>query len=273
MSFGDFLFWAKAFSKFFSGTVYVLRAIHGQGLVVVLRDRTAFPALQPLHTDTIHAMRDFAVHAACGSSPDTMALAARTFCTHARESMGKLLELPMNQLHCCIKVIASSGTDQAQDRIATYMRSEPMDDRRIDDLQTFTPAGNTVWAAMYGLSDGRTQWRGVNCFSCNDLAAHADKFVCSRSDWGKYYRSTLVFPLRYAKNAVGTELCNFGYLAFDSPRVNAFRGMPDVFVHHDNPSHYSDLLFESSVFHLGAIMADSLGIMLGPSWNRINQGT
>jgi hypothetical protein len=91
-------------------------------------------------------------------------------------------------------------------------------------------------------------------------------FDCDRENWQKYYQSTMVFPIRYPINSQEDEFLYVGFLAFDAPRPNAFRGVPDVFKFNHDPDGYAALLDKSAAFHLGAVFADMLGSILGPPY-------
>jgi len=244
--------------------VKLARRLRAQRLLARLRDRAVFGVLHPLHLDVLHAMRGLAVHMMAWGEYDEAGELASRICTGCRKVMGTLLELKPNELHCCLKVMAPRGDASDPDRVATWMRSEPYDDRPIEigNANAHLVGTNTVWCALFGRSDGITNWRPFTCFACNDLAERVDLFKCDRETWARYYRSTLVFPLRYISANSGMAYENIGFLAFDSPRVGAFAGLPDIFEYRDRLTEYQDLLENSSVFHLGAILADTLSALL-----------
>lgn len=189
---------------------------------------------------------------------------ATDICTEARELLGTFLELEPNDLHCCLKVMIASSGRPEDDRVATWARSEPLDDRPLNGKgdQGHLVSRNTVWSALLGRSDGNHLWRVFNCFCCNDLLKHGDKFRCDRENWSRYYRSTLVFPLRYRVEQTETPYRHIGFLAFDSPKIGAFRRLPNIFDSWDEPSPYRNELELRTAFHLGAICADVLGTFL-----------
>ncbi len=57
-------------------------------------------------------------------SASTLAL---QICTEYRMLMGAFLELPANKLHCCFKLMAPQASENPEDRVATWVRSEPLD--------------------------------------------------------------------------------------------------------------------------------------------------
>lgn len=60
------------------------------------------------------------------------------------------------------------------------------------------------------------------------------------------------------------EFQTLGFLAFDSPRTGVFEGLPDIFQYRDRWHEYVGLLKQQPVFHLGAMLADTLGMLLYP---------
>lgn len=255
-----------------------LRKVRGGRLVWHIRNAaTRTPAMQ-LHTGLIHPLRRLAFAMAdqgWDRSKITAATLALQVCTECRRLVGGVFELPDNQLHCCIKLFlpgSSAGGDNQgdHDRVATWVRSEPLDDRPVEegDSNTHLVVRNSVWSALLGSSDGETVWRPFTCFACNDLAKRGELFRCDRENWQRYYRSTLVFPIRYPTNEQGTEFDCIGFLAFDSPRTGAFPGLPDIYDHRQSPQEYRDLLEKSTVFHLGSIIVDVMGTILRDPYTR-----
>jgi len=62
-----------------------------------------------------------------------------------------------------------------------------------------------------------------------------------------------------------TRTCDVsGFLAFDSPKVNAFPGLPDIFNFREDLHHYHTPLRKSAIFQMGAALADTLGIAFVP---------
>jgi hypothetical protein len=53
-----------------------------------------------------------------------------------------------------------------------------------------------------------------------------------------------------------------GFLAFDSPEPNAFRGMPEVFDDTDRLQAYMERVEQQCLFHVAALMADMLSMPL-----------
>jgi GAF domain-containing protein len=197
------------------------------------------------------------------ASASTLAL---QICTEYRKLMGTFLELPETKLHCCFKLMAPQSPGDTEDRVATWVRSEPFDGRPVEDgiANAHAVTRNSVWSAMLSKNDGKTTWDKFRSFSCNDLRRHSD-FRCDRKDWDRYYRSTLVVPIRYPANNLGTEHNHLGFVAFDSLTEGAFRGLPDIFNYREDPTGYSERLESSAAFHLAAVLADTLGSFLGPA--------
>lgn len=245
---------------------WIARTLHAKKAVWRVRQSLLIGPLCQIHTEFIHSARKLAIIAASGNA-DLAAEQAFRICNASHRMMANFLELPPHQLHCCLKLIYEGDHSAPEDdKIGTWVRSEPFDDRPIalpqDDFHPIK--NNSVWSALYGLNDGMTNWqRPRRCFACNDLPKRGEWFKCDRTNWQHWYRSALVFPIRYPLDAQGNKMLNIGFLAFDSPRTNVFHGLPDIFDYRESPSEYHDLLEASAVFHLGAIFADTMGTFLG----------
>ena len=94
------------------------------------------------------------------------------------------------------------------------------------------------------------------CFSCNDLTKH-ETFECSRDNWQRYFKSTIVFPLRYKKIKQRKHEI-VGFLTFDCKFSNVFGNIADIFEFKDKPEEYNHKLLSSTVYHVGGLIADTL---------------
>jgi hypothetical protein len=234
----------------------------------LVRAQQSLATLHTLHTGVLHSMRRVTVMMGRAHwDPTNIAMLAVDLCTEFRKAMGALTFLSENELHCCLKMLQPPDEPQQEARLFTWARSKPVDDRPDRPDTAFVPPGSTIYAALTGGDDGATKWRRLSCFCSNDLPKHFDRFKCERAEWPKYYRSVLVFPLRYVRNPDTGDFDNIGFLAFDSPKSNAFAGMPEVFSYRDNPAEYQNRLDQSAAFHLGAIFADSLSAHLHGIYN------
>jgi hypothetical protein len=243
-------------------SVAVLRALGLGSLVSAVKSHVIFNTVRILHVDVMHSLREFA-RCLPGDNGELTAIRAQEMCSAFAKSMRVLLELSPNEMHCCYKVIASIPDEQGE-FISTLARSEPYDDRPVEtEAANIRPVSeSTVFAALMGRSDGQYGWRPFKCFSCNDLLDEGASFRCGRSKWQNYYRSVLVFPLRYVKSVAPLEVVTIGFLAFDSPKKHAFRGLPNIFKFKDETGRYMDKLSTAPAFHLGALFADTLSMAL-----------
>jgi hypothetical protein len=198
---------------------------------------------------------------------DAAAEVAVRVCNECRDLMRHALELRPSDLHCCLKMLIPGASTDKPERVATFARSEPSDNRPAEtgESNAHEIKNNTVWSSMMGIPDGTTHWQPFCCFVCNDLWMAGNLFHCDRQDWKQYYRSSLVFPIRYPRRAASGEFVYVGFLAFDSPRDTAFIGLPNIFEYRDNPSGYRGILEAKMAFNLGALMADILGSCLYPN--------
>lgn len=255
----------KTISTWLSRFAWFARLVGARKLVWKVKHEAALEIVRRCHLNVLHRMR-YLASAVEDWEQGTQVAANLAFqiCTECRKTLGGLLELRDNDLHCCIKLLEkANGTNGDEDKVSTWVRSEPFDDRPAE--QTLSDAHliktNSVWSAFYGRFDGRYHWRQTHCFACNDLTKH-EEFQCDRINWQRYYKSTLAFPIRYPIDSQGVEFDYIGFLAFDSPKVGAFRGLPDIFDYRDRPTEYRDSLEASTAFHIGAMFADILGTFL-----------
>lgn len=259
-------------SKWIRRVAWVLRKLRLGSVVRQVRNVATLWLLYDFHFRLIHRIRALSARLEANPSAEAAAALANQICTEARLVLGNFLDLKPNNLHCCLKLMASGGPgNEDEARVSTWARSEPFDDRPFEqgDANAHLVRTNSVWSALYGRDDGETRWRIFTCFCCNDLAARA-AFRCDRKNWQNFYHSTLAFPLRFPNNADGGdgEYQNLGFLAFDSPRKNVFRGLPDIYNHVGDPTGYRTLLEGSPAFHLGAMIADSIAIAIRPLFNQ-----
>jgi hypothetical protein len=183
---------------------------------------------------------------------------AMEVCSGARDAMA--LVTGTSPIHCCIKIIVPG----LPARVGTWARSDPEGRPSGDEEEPHLVQTNTVWSALTGESDGTKVWpAGFTCFACNNLPAVGTTFACDRNKWADFYKSVLVFPVRYAKTIVGNEYRQVGFLAFDSPLVDAFPGVPSIFDYSASTPIYREELLKSPAFHIGALFADTLGTFLG----------
>lgn len=70
-----------------------------------------------------------------------------------------------------------------------------------------------------------------------------------------------------------SEKVIFGFLCFDSPKANAFLGMPNIFdfLENDGWVQYHKKLKENAPHHTSAIMADTLSMFLRPYYEMEQQ--
>ncbi|MGQ0594330.1 MAG: hypothetical protein ACT4QB_17295 [Gammaproteobacteria bacterium] len=251
----------------------VARRLKMRSAADAIRYHYAQKILWPLHWDGVHSMREFAI-TLCGPQPNKSQtkLAAQQLCTNLRELMGTLVRQPEHDIHCCLKMFPENEGTQVVERVEVWARSMPLDGRAqvIDpDPKINLVSRNSRWAALLGEYDGATHWHKneYTCFSCNDLEKHK-QFKCDIPDWERYFKSALVFTLRYCIAPDNQRV--IGFLQFDSPGQYAFHGMPDIFEYAHHPNEYRERLRLNPVFHLGAIFADVLSMFVRPFYEELN---
>ena len=256
----DVGFWVKA--VVWGGKV--LRTLGGRRLVHSVKHYLALQALAPLHVEAVHKMRRLSIDVLAGDRKQTVRQAKET-CTAMRNTMANLLDLDEHELHCSIKVFTPSG------KVTTFARSAPLGDRPLEtdgSIERPVEAGSP-WCALVARDDGKTRWEKHKCFACNDLPkADGNHFLTiERPDWQRFYKSVLVYPLiNHDSNQCQQASSIFGFLCFDSPRIGVFSGMPDIFDYrgHEQRAEYHKLLSQNALFHMGAILADTLSVFLSP---------
>jgi len=246
------------------GLKRVIRSVH---------NHVALNFFKSIHCDIVHEMRLLGINMEKWKQDTiTTTLLARNIVTYCNNLMRDLLELNDNELHCCLKVLVHENSKD--DRVETWVRSEPSDGRPDDDdlSSPYLVCRNSVWSALLGKDDGQFRWiHPFDCFSCDNLPINFNIFQNTRNNWEEYYQATIVFPLRYIKHTeTGKKsYATIGFLAFDSPHKKIFMNSPDIFMCHQKEggwSEYHDLLYKTPSFHLGAIMADTLSMFLRPAY-------
>jgi hypothetical protein len=237
-----------------------------------LKFRASSRLLNSLHHKVFFEMRGLGLAFEEINKPEEVAIYASKVCDLCRQTMGEFLGLQEQELHCTLKAFLPQIN--SPEVVNTWARSSPYDERPINDSQSVE--NNTFWCSLLGRDDGRYTWRRpLRCFSCNDLELY--QFECSRSDWARYYRSTLVYPLRYPKSVkLRNEFEMTGFLIFDSFKASAFTDLPDAFgciISDEAWNRYHRDLLEKPTFLLGAIMADTLAMLLRPGYQKISRAS
>jgi hypothetical protein len=247
--------------KLVSTTASVLRKLRLGRLVEAVKTRAQLPLIREYHENVVHPLRCLAVAMNDVADPKATAYHAQRVCTEIAKVMRFHLGIRQNELHCCWKVIQPKQNLKDLTFIRAIARSEPRD-HRPDDEETRPAEQSTVYCSLMGLQDGTTVWKPFSCFCSNNLPGHGHLFHSGRSNWQEYYKSSLVFPLRFIQKTEPLKYFNFGFLCFDSPEANLFRGMPDIFDYRDRFHKYLDLLRQNATFHLGASIADTMSMFL-----------
>lgn len=225
-----------------------------------LKLRVPLNSYRALHSEVIHKMRDLS---SCGDIDNSDHLSIyRDMSKEIRDILDNscsLLALILNQKQwlnsvcACVKVFVE---DNDGPKVATWSRSKNSEHRPI--RHDFTPIDkNTVFSSLLGQKDGIRQWPHFRCFTCGDLFSE-ENYANSRknTDWKKWYRSVLVFPIRISPDSV------IGFLAFDSRQKRFFGDLPNSFKYWETPMEYHSVLEECSLYHIGGIIADTLAIIM-----------
>jgi hypothetical protein len=249
-----------------------LKTFGGHKLVGRIRRRASCGFFHLLHMDVVHRLRQLGMCMESGNPDQHRASElAIEFCTACALLMQQIVEVEQQELHCCLKVIVK-GQNGKGDKLLTWARSNPQDDR--EDSEEGSPLiENTSWNAFAGSNDGKNHWRRMCCFCCNDLTDFTDEFDNGRKEWSKFYKSKLTFPIRYLDKSKANTWETIGFLEFDSMKRKVFTGMPSSFEHIKDPSGFRAKLEKNAIFHSGAIIADSLSMCLRPYYESRKNNT
>lgn len=232
---------------------------------------TLLTVIRSLHNEAIHAIRSVFI--------DRQQLLVHNFkksgevyeflATKCRDSFAAVIGLDPDRLHCSIKLRETiKDVRIANQKVWTLARSTSFTSDPVilqrnlrKEIKEQTVGTNSASAALVGCSDGKTNWLGkYNCFCCDDLEKYP-KYVNIRPGWPKFYKSTVVFPLRWSKRGEG-ELEVSGFLSFDSNLKNIFSEIPCTFEYQHSPGEYYKKLYESATVHVGGIIADILALII-----------
>ena len=255
------------------GTWGLKRLPYGHELVKAARGRLVRVPFRISHS-AIHTVRQIkALTEQIQSSPNPTTLGhletlSEQFCTQACELLASLTAGDAAKIHCCVKLI-EPGKTKADDIVRTFVRSSNSGSRGSGDRDRneVHQAGEcSVWSSIHALNDGKNEWSGLPCFSCPDLAAAGDKFVCSRKNWRDRYHATIALPIRYCLDGTGRNRNLIGFLAFDTKDDSYFSGLPNAFDFVNNPEAFESKLLQTPVFDALATVTDSFGMALAGLW-------
>lgn len=249
-----------------------------------IRRHCVTQTLKAVHHHIIHELR--MARGRLDPSEALVAERSQKVLTNSARMMAELCEVERNKMHCCIKLLEKVAPNQQKPgppqhggkrrkkeqpsekpeplRVTTWVRSEPFDQRGKDigADNAVRICTNSVWCCLQDRDDGKTRWSGFTAFSCNDLQRESHRWQCERANWADFYKACVVFPIRLPLSR--HQYLNIGFLAFDSPQAGAFRGVPNIYDHLQDPTGYKEKLDKSAVFHLGGLLADTIAAVLGP---------
>lgn len=187
-------------------------------------------------------------------------------CDALRDTLTPLVPCRQAELHCALKV-HQPGSALNIGEVQTLGRSNGSQSHRWRDFYPENPyrtVDNSAFAAILGISDGKTNWTSpCSCFCCQDLSHPSYVNRRKHSEYLADYRSTLVFPLNYP--FVDETL---GFLTFDTPHSKGFPGLPDIYkcdtLSSEGRAAYYKLLQASVAYHSASTFALLLSLTLGP---------
>ncbi|MBN2128563.1 MAG: hypothetical protein JW741_03670 [Sedimentisphaerales bacterium] len=226
--------------------------------------------VRTLHHDAIHEIRRFSAEGYFQVKIDkrTPYLPYENLANACRSAMAAVTKSPARDIHCAIKRCGGErGGPPADWRVWTFAAST-IESGRPDEFgpDCYRLIGeNSAFASLVGCKDRKTEWGrySYRCFGCNDLTEYSE-YDDSDDDWSKWYKSALVYPIRYERaSAEENDKPHdfvFGFLAFDSLNPEVFSGIPAVFEYVGQPVAYHRELNKSDVYHAGGIIADTIAL-------------
>jgi hypothetical protein len=187
---------------------------------------------------------------------------ANDLCEGIARAMAALLNVDTSTINCRIEVVlpVSEGTkDLSEASVGILASSRPLPDRsRTLPLVQPKIGEDSAWASICGVGDSIVDWPSLECFVSNNLRKHANIYKSHLDDWQSYYKSILVFPIRF--QGVDNNFYLIGILIFESKSENTFTGLPDIydFDVKGDLTQYLVSLNESAAFHYGMAMAEIL---------------
>lgn len=238
--------------------------------ILRIKPKIKLAVLAELHYQAIHGIRKFMVNgnllSECECGQDTEPF--EKLANDCRNAFAIAIGQNKNRqkIHCAIKLYKGTQKLPRGDWIVwTLARSELLTSQPFTLRNNFGPEegqeakNNSAYAALTGCSDGQTEWGAraqvYPCFYCNDLRTH-EKYVNYRKDWQDYYKTALVFPLRWIKNQE-SKIEIKGFLSFDSDVPNILDdGLACIYK--ADITEYWKSLINSTAYHAGGIIADVL---------------
>ena len=245
---------------------WVLRKVpYGTRLLQEVRRRRDADQFRRLHNGVFQSMRNLAVAMSRPNWDEGAIIGlANDLCTEFNDALTERFNHRRHDVHCCWKTLSP----RPDHTVKPFARSKPFDEARpAREPHAFNTSESTICAALTGGNDGITLWGKVPCFCSNDLWEHCELFNTRRAHWKKYYRSVLVFPLRYVRDPETQDQDEIGFLAFDSLKKNAFPDVPEVFKYRERLTEYRNALDGSPTYHVGAIFAETLSAYLHGVYN------
>jgi hypothetical protein len=231
----------------------------GKAMARHVRNHVMRGTVRMMHEDFAHKVRLWISEASSKGLGNEKWYLQQDAARSAAKSVEKFLELDEDIVYCSIKII------QPRDDGVLITKNIARSNQDRDDVDHEILRPNSAFKTLIKGGKDETERRTpFRFFSCPDLFSHVASFACSRNNWQKHYRSAVILPLKHFDNDGKAK--PFGFLTFDSPRINAF-GIPDCFsvdwrTSDEGPQRFWGESSAISVTHLMALMADVLAISL-----------
>ena len=225
------------------------------------------------HHLVAHSMKEIAIKLDTGGFDSLTRKDFNPLAKACCESLAAYLNKDSKQMNCTIKFCCPRDPGNGQVEVKTMGRSNHQSRPPREDKKKHYINDNTTFCALLGKSDGITDWQYcLPYFYCANLAKRKDKFKCSRIKFLKYYKTSMVFPLR-VQDENNEQPTVYGFLTFDSNKTKMFkwRGLLDTKRFQDDPNKLENDWTEcvksveySTLVNFCGSMADNITSVLYP---------
>jgi hypothetical protein len=190
-----------------------------------------------------------------------------------REAVAIFLNKDLKKINCTIKFCCPPDPGNKRIEVKTMGRSEHHSRPPGNENKKHYLDDNTTFCALMGVSDRVTDWKySLPYYYRANLTKHQEWTKCSRSKFLKYYKTTMVYPLRMQDPNNGQPTI-YGFLTFDSKRSMTFRlrGLVDASRFQKDPRKFDNdwtkvikSVEYSPLINLCGAMADNITSTLYP---------
>lgn len=225
------------------------------------------------HHLVAHVMKEIAIRLNDGGFDSLTRKDFNPLAKACSESLAVYLRKDPKKINCTIKFCCPPDPGNKKVEVKTMGRSNHQSRPPGKSKMRHYIDDNTSFCALLGKSDGETDWPYcLPYFYGANLAKQKDKFKCSRSKFLKYYRTSMVYPLR-VQDENNEQPTIFGFITFDSLKIGMFRfkGLVDAKQFQKDPNKFENDWTKcvksvecSPLVNFCGIMADNITSVLYP---------